>query len=83
MKYYVIERDNITHIKAEKPIEYYDFFCRHERGNVTGEEVFDYEDISQTEAAADFIRKALEAGYEIQTWNGLHERVNIIGIEGR
>lgn len=47
MKYYVIERDNITHIKTEKPIEYYDFFCRHERGNVTGEEVFDYEDIAK------------------------------------
>ena len=83
MKYYVIERNNNTHIKAEKPIEYYDFFCRHERGNVIGEETFYYDDISQTEAAADFIRKALEAGYEIQTWNGWHERVNIIGIEGR
>lgn len=83
MTYYVIERNNTTHAKTEKPMIYYDFFVRHEKGNPTGEAVFDYEDISQTEAAADFIRKALEAGYEIQTWNGWHERVNIIGIEGR
>lgn len=83
MKYYVIERNNTTHAKIEKPIENYDFFAKHEHGNPTGEELFDYESIEQTKQAIDFIRKALDAGYEVQSWNNWHERVNIIGIEGR
>ncbi len=80
--YYVIEFDPRTHIKTERPIESYDFFCRHEKGNVTGEELFDY-NRSNTEEAVAFVKRALDSGYEIQTWNSWRERVRIVGVRER
>lgn len=77
--YYAIELNPITHCKTEKPLEYYDFFCRHEKGNVTGEELIDY-DGGNTEKAVAFIEDALNNGYEIQTWNSWKERVRIIKV---
>lgn len=77
--YYVIEFDTITRIKTEKPLEHYDFFCRHEKGNVTGEELIDY-DGRDPEKAVAFIEDALNNGYDIQSWNSWKERVYILGV---
>lgn len=78
--YYVIELNPITHRKTEKPLEYYDFFCRHEKGNVTGEELIDYDDVRDSDKVVAFIEDALNNGYEIQSWNSWRERVRILGV---
>ncbi len=77
--YYAIEFDPSTHLKTERPLEYYDFFCRHEKGNVTGEELIDY-DGRDPEKVVAFIENALDNGYEIQSWNSWKERVRILGV---
>ena len=78
--YYVIELNPITHRKTEKPLEYYDFFCRHEKGNVTGEELIDYDDVRDSDKVVAFIEDALNNGYDIQSWNSWKERVYILGV---
>ncbi len=77
--YYAIEFDPFTRRKTERPLEYYDFFCRHEKGNVTGEELIDY-DGRDPEKVVAFIEDALDNGYEIQSWNSWKERVRILGV---